>query len=202
MAAFRVWWRACRHLQHRGYIYVWANICFVLTAIPIVTAPAGFAGLVKLCDAALRGERADLNTFWQGARDHLTRATLLGLITLAVLVVNATNLSAYAEPTLPGGALRAIWLGAIVFWLALMMYLWPIYYALEEPSVIGALRNAALMILLNPVYTLLNLAGIGALAGLSMALPPFALLLAFSFSALVSTVAARDRLAAAGHHAS
>lgn len=143
------------------------RFAFVLTAIPIVTAPAGFAGLVKLSDAALRDERADLNTFWQGARENLARGTLLGLITLAVLVVNATNLSAYAEP-----------------------------------SAIGALRNAALMFLLNPVYTLFNLAGIVALAGLSIALPPFALLLAFSFSAIVSTAAARDRLAAAGHHTS
>ena len=199
MAAFRVWWRACRHLQHRGYIYVWANICFVLTAIPIVTAPAGFAGLVKLSDAALRGERADLNTFWQGLRENLARGTLLGLITLAVLVVNATNLSAYAEPTLLGCALRTIWLGAIVVWLALMMYLWPGYYALEKPSVIGALRNAALMLVLNPVFTAFNIAGLALVALLSIVVPPFALLLAFSFSAIVSTVAARDRLAAAGH---
>ncbi len=201
MAAFKVWWRACRHLQHRGYIYVWANICFVLIALPIVTAPAGFAGLVKLSDASLRSERADLNTFFQGVRENLAWGTLLGLITLAVLVVNATNLSAYAEPTLRGGALRTIWLGAIVFWLALMMYLWPIYYALEQPSVIGALRNAALMIALNPIFTLFNIAGYVALAGLSIALPPFALLLAFAFAAIVSTVAARDRLAAASHHA-
>ena len=198
MAVFRVWRRACRHLQHRGYIYVWANICFVLTAIPIVTAPAGFAGLVKLSDAALHGERADLNTFWQGLRENLARGALLGLITLAVLVVNATNLSAYAEPTLLGGALRAIWLGAIVFWMALMMYLWPSYYALEKPSVIGALRNAALMLALNPVFTAFNIAGLGLVALLSIVVPPFALLLAFSFSAIVSTVAARDRLAAAG----
>ena len=97
-----------------------------------------------------------------------------------------------------GGALRAIWLGAIVFWMALMMYLWPSYYALEKPSVIGALRNAALMLALNPVFTAFNIAGLGLVALLSIVVPPFALLLAFSFSAIVSTVAARDRLAAAG----
>ena len=197
MAAFRVWWRACRHLQHRGYVYIWANLCFVLVAIPIVTAPAGFAGLVKLSRAALRGERADLNTFWRGARENLGRGTLLGVVTLLVVIVNASNLSAYAEPSLASGAIRTIWLGAILVWLALLMYLWPIYYAMEAPGVLGALRNAALMIVLNPVFTLLNMAGFVALAGLSIALPPFALLLAFAVAAIVSATAVSDRLASA-----
>ncbi len=197
MSVLSVWWRACRHLHLRGYIYVWASICFVLTALPIVTAPAGFAGLVALSRAALRGERADLNIFWQAARENLGRGALLGVISLLVVTVNVSNLSAYAEPTVLSGAMRTIWLGAMLFWVALMFYCWPIYYAMERPSVKGALRNAALMILLNPVFTLLHLAGLALLAALSLAIPPFALLLAPAVAAIVSASAVRDRLAGA-----
>ena len=62
MAALGIWWRAWLHLRERGYVYIWANLCFVVVALSIVTVPAGFAGLAKLSRALQRGERADLNT--------------------------------------------------------------------------------------------------------------------------------------------
>jgi len=167
--------------------------------LPVITAPAGFAGLVKLSRAAYRGEHADLNIFWCGVRKNLRRGTILGIISLLVVVVNVSNLNTYAEPTLFSSAIRTIWLGAILVWFALMFYLWPIYYEMNQPSILGALCNAALMIVLNPIFTLIHLAGLVAIVVISMAVPPFSLLLGFAFVAILSTQAVFDRLTAAGY---
>ena len=198
MEALRVWWRAWRHLRHRGYIYIWANLCFVIIALPIVTAPAGFAGLVKLSRALQRGERADLNTYWSGLRENLGRGTLLGIATLAILVVNISNLLSYEVGTTLDVSLRLIWSAAIAFWLALMFYFWPMYYAMTTPTTADALRNALLMAARHPVFTMIHVAGLAALALLSSILPFLSLLLTFAFAAIVSAYAVDDCLAKAG----
>ena len=186
MTALRVWARAWRHLRHRGYVYIWANLCFVVVALPILTAPAGFAGLVKLSRALQRGERADLNTFWAGVRENLGRGVVLGIMTLAVLIVNLSNLAVYEVSTSLDVSLRSAWLLAIALWLMLMIYFWPIYYAMERPTTIGALRNALLLVLRHPAFTLFHVLGLAALGALSLILPFLAALLTFSFAAILS----------------
>ncbi len=198
MGALRVWWRAWRHLRHRGYIYIWANLCFVIVALPIITAPAGFAGLVKLSRALQQGERADLNTYWAGLRENLGRGTLLGIATVAILFVNISNLVAYEVSTILDVGLRVVWIGAIWLWLTLMFYFWPLYYALESPSTAGALRNALLMTARHPVFTLIHFAALAALALLSSILPFLSVLLTFAVAAIVSAYAVADCLAKAG----
>ncbi|MDE2952750.1 MAG: DUF624 domain-containing protein [Chloroflexota bacterium] len=198
MFALKIWWRACRHLQHRGYIYIWANLCFVITALPIVTAPAGFAGLVKLSRALQRGERADLNTFWSGVRENLGRGSVLGALTLLILIINGSNLIAYAPVSVMDLSLHIVWIAAIALWLALMFYFWPVYYAMEKPTTIGVLRNALLVILRHPASTLIHGIGLIALGILSLILPFLALLLTCSFAAILSTGAVLSCLAKAG----
>ena len=199
MDAFRIWRRAGRHLQHRGYVYIWANLCFVIVALPIVTAPAGFAGLVKLSRALQRGERADLNTFWSGVRENLGRGAALGFMTLAILMVNISNLAAYEVRTSLDVSLRVIWLAAIWLWPTLMFYYWPLYYAMATPTTVGVLRNSLVIVLRHPRSTLIHTIALIALGILSLILPFLALLLTFSFAAILSTRAVADCLAAADY---
>ena len=198
MDALRIWWRACRHMQHRGYVYIWANFCFVIVALPIVTAPAGFAGLVKLSRALQQGECADLNTFWAGVRENLVRGTFLGALTLAVLIVNMSNLATNEVSTSLDVSLRIIWAAAIGLWLALMFYFWPIFYGMESPTTVSVLRNALLLILRHPAFTLIHAIGMLALGVLSLILPFLPILLTFSFAATLGTYAVSDCLASAG----
>jgi len=199
MTALRVWSRAWRHLRHRGYVYIWANLCFVVVALPIVTAPAGFAGLVKLSRALQRGERADLNTFWAGVRENLGRGIVLGILTLAILVVNLSNLTVYKVSTGLDVSLRIAWISAIALWLMLMFYFWPIYYAMERPTTVGVLRNALLLVLRHPAFALIHALGLAALGALSLTLPFLVALLTFAFAAILSTQAVMHCLAEAGY---
>lgn len=199
MAVLKVWWWSFRHLEHRGYVYVWANLCFILTLIPIVTAPAGFAGLVKVSHAAALDRHADLNTFWEGVRENLWRGMLLGAMTVVILIVNVSNLANYRIENAIDIVFRFVWFGAIALWLMMMIYVWPIYYEMRKPTLIGALRNAALMVLLNPGFTLVFATGMLLLMGLSVFLPPVAFLLTFAFAAILGTYAVFNRLIAAGY---
>ncbi len=202
MAALKVWWRAWGHLRHRGYVSIWANLCFVVVALPVVTAPAAFAGLVKLSRAQIQGERADLHTFWQGARENLGRGIVLGCLTVAILIINGSNLIACAAVDSWGFSLRMVWMAAIALWLALMFYFWPLYYAMESPTTLGVLRNAMLMILRHPAFTAIHGIGMAALGILSLILPFLAALLSFAFAAILSAHAVSDCLAKAGCPAS
>ncbi len=202
MGALKTWWRAGRHLQHRGYVYIWANLCFVVIALPIITAPAGFAGLVKLSQALQRGERADLNTFWSGLRENLGRGSVLGILTILVLIVNGGNLIAYEAVSTIDVSLRIVWIAAIALWLMLMFYFWSLYYAMEAPTTINVLRNATLLILRHPAATLVHVIGLVTLGVLTLILPFLGVLLTFSFAAILSTRAVFDCLAEAGYSAS
>ncbi len=201
MMAIMVWWRSFRHLEHRGYIYVWANLCFLLLLLPIVTAPTGFAGLVKMSRTAHLSRQSNLNIFWQGVRENFWRGTFLGIVTVSILIINISNLYAYTATTPIEVVLRYTWFGAIIFWLMIMLYFWPLYYEMRSPSILGALQNAALMILLNPGFTLLIWVGVLLWVGLSVIVPPLGMLLTFSMLSILSTRAVFNRLIASGHDA-
>jgi uncharacterized membrane protein YesL len=146
---------ALRHLNQRGYIYIWANFLCVVCSLPIVTAPAAWAGLVKMSYLAHTGPRADLNDFWDGFRENLRNSVILTLLSLLIYGINLTNLTSYSGQTgVFYDLMRVVWIGAMLLWSGVMVYLYPIYYHMERPTLRGALRNALLMIVLHPFFSL------------------------------------------------
>lgn len=200
MDALRIWGRAFGHLNQRGYIYIWGNLWCVILSLPIITAPAAWAGLIKMTCRAYATPAADLNDFWSGFRENLRRGLVVGLLNLAIIGVNLANLFAYGGQTDTfASLLRLVWIMALLVWFALQAYLWPIFYEMEQPSVLGALRNAAIMIYLNPLFTgILWLVALPILV-LSSYVVALWILLTISLLAIVSVGAVFDRLQRAGH---
>jgi uncharacterized membrane protein YesL len=197
--ALRAWWRGLRHLNHRGYIYIWADVLWFVLSLPVITAPAAWAGLIKMSRQAYTQPTADLHDFWEGFRENLGRGAVVAVANLLFIGVNIVNLVVYQEQNTPiAMALRGVWLLALVAWAAVQMYLWPLLYELQQPSLLGALRNAAVMALLNPLFTLTLLAGVALVAVISTVLVAAWPLLTGGLLASVITFAVLDRLAAAG----
>jgi uncharacterized membrane protein YesL len=197
--ALRTWWRGLRHLNHRGYVYIWANIVWFLLSLPIITAPAAWAGLINLSRKAYTQPTADLRDFWEGFRENLGRGAVMAAASVLFIGINIVNLLAYRDQNTPAALiLRGVWLLALVAWAAVQMYFWPLLYELQQPSLPGALRNAAVMALLNPIYTLTLLVGIVLVAVVSAVLVAAWPLLTGGLLASVITCAVFDRLAAAG----
>lgn len=192
--------RGLQHLQYRGYQYIWANVLWIALSLPIITAPGAWAGLVRFSYYAQRQPTVSFDEFWQGFRENLKRGMVIGILNVVIVFVNVANLYAYQYETGAGAvALRVVWLFALFGWFAIQLYVWPLLYAMEQPNLKGAYRNAGVMILLNPLFTLGVWFVCAVVAVLSIAFPVAWLLLTGSALAAIANTAVQNRLRAAGY---
>ena len=199
LAALSLCRRTISHLNHRGYIYVWANILWFLLTLPIITAPAAWAGLIYLSRQAHLNRTATLDDFWTGFRMNLWRGVFMALLNILVIGINLFNIGTYATATdFTSLILRNIWWLTLVIWIVVQFYMWPLFYELKQPSLRGALRNAFVMALLNPLFSIMLVIIIALLVALSTVLFPAWVVLTGSALAALSTGAVLDRLIKAG----
>lgn len=195
LAAFRLAWRAVQHLNARGYIYIWGNLLWVVASLPILTLPAAWFGLVRLSQAAQDDPGVTLSEFFTGFRENLWRGVVLALLNLLIISVNLSNLIVYQQAA--GGwaaVLRVVWVLALLLWFSIQFYAIPLLSHMESPTLWGALRNGAVMVALNPLFTLGLWAVIIPIILLSTILTASWLLLTGSVLAALTSMAVKDRL--------
>jgi uncharacterized membrane protein YesL len=202
LAGLLAWWRGLRHLEHRGYIYIWGNFWWFLLSLPIITAPAAWAGLMHLGYAAHHSPGVNLEAFWEGFRANFRSS--LALVALNILVVGVNLVNLWGTQGQNGwliDLLRGLWLLVLAIWFTVQFYLWPVFYAMEHPTLWGAMRNAGVMIMLNPLFTFSLWIGIALILIVSTVFfVPWVLLTGGTLAAVANS-AVMDRLAAAGYPA-
>ena len=154
LAGFQVLWHAFKDVRLKGYTYIWANIAFVVCSLPVITLPAAYRALMRVgYNAQASPHETDISAFWDTFREYFKQSLGWGLAHLVFGVVNITNLLAYqsTEGLLFAG-LRVIWLGSTFVWIGVLLYTWTLYDEMESPSLIGATRNALVMVLQNPFF--------------------------------------------------
>jgi hypothetical protein len=191
--------RGLRHLNNRGYIYVWANVVWALLTLLVVTAPAAWAGLALMSHRLHRQPIAGLDDFWQGFRENLKRTLPLAILNLLLVVMTFSNLIAYAGQDGIGVIiLRWVWVLSLVVAFAVQYFAWCFYYAMEQPTFIGALKNAAVMMLSYPFFSIGVLLVVFIIMSISTVLGAGWLLIGGSALAAIATSAVQDRLRVAG----
>ncbi len=199
IAGLRAGIRGLAHLGRRSYLYVWANLFWVFFTLLIVTAPAAWAGLVRLGFVAHREPLVTLDDFWRGFRETWRISIVLAPVNAVALVVTISNLISYAPETGLGFViLRIIWLGSLLLWLICQYFAWVFYFAMERPSFRGALRNAGVMILSNPLFTLGLLLVLFVVMTICTILPAAWFLIGGAAMSAIANSAVQDRLRAAG----
>lgn len=193
----RAAWRGLSNFRLAGYSYIWTNLAFVALCLPVITAPAAYSALMRVGHLAHTSPPdADLAAFWETFRANLRRALPWGLGNALFAVINFNNLIAYAPFSSPLVlALETLWIVAAVVWLGMLLYTWPIYYEMQQPTVRGAMRNALVMVLQNPLFTLALLVVIALLAAISTLLVAAWLLLTWGAISAIANAAVLDRLA-------
>lgn len=193
----RAAWRGLSNFRLAGYSYIWTNLAFVALCLPVITAPAAYSALMRVGHLAHTSPPdADLAAFWETFRANLRRALPWGLGNALFAVINFNNLIAYAPFSSPLVlALETLWIVAAVVWLGMLLYTWPIYYEMQQPTVRGAMRNALVMVLQNPLFTLVLLIVIALLAAISTLLVAAWLLLTWGAISAIANAAVLDRLA-------
>ncbi len=155
-AALQVVWQALRDLNIRGYAYIWSNFLFVVLCIPVITAPAAFSALMYTGYVGhTKSFESELESFWGAFKQHWLRAFFWGLGHLVFALIHLTNILFYAGPdSVLTSILRTFWALITVIWVGTIFYTWPIYYSMKTPSLLGATRNAIIMVLQNPIFTM------------------------------------------------
>jgi uncharacterized membrane protein YesL len=138
-------------------------------------------------------------TVWEGFKQHFRRGLVVALLNAVILIVNGSNLIAYQNLNDAFGlGLRWFWLLAILIWLMLQFYAWPLLIEMPQPDLRVAFRNAAIMMLRHPGFTLVQ--GLAALLimVISTLLIGAWFLIGGGLLASISVAAVRSRLEAAG----
>lgn len=182
-------------LRIQGYTYIWANMAFVVLSLPLVTAPAALSALFRVSYVArTEAHEADLALFWECFRANVFKTLPWGILHAGFFIVNFTNLIAYQNTSGIFQVFRLIWISAAFVWFATFLYTWPIYYEMREPSLIGATRNALIMILQNPLFTLTILAGVLLMAVVSTVFIAAWVVLTWGAISAIATAAVLNRL--------
>ncbi len=193
----RATWHGLRNFQHRGYSYIWTNLAFVALSLPVITLPAAFSALMYVGHLAHTDpSEADLAAFWAAFKANFWRALGWGAANALFALINFTNVIAYARIDTPlVAALEAIWIVAAVIWLGMLFFTWPIYYEMAAPGVLGAMRNALVMVLQNPLFTITIVLVLIVIGVLSTVLVASWLLLTCGVFAAIANAAVLNRLA-------
>jgi uncharacterized membrane protein YesL len=200
IGALRVVWRGIVQFERYAWLYILANILSIALSLPIITIPAAYAGLSRLSHTAQTGQTTTIGEFWAGFRAALGRGIIVGILNVVVIGILIVNFLTYRNQTgLLYIALRAIWVIILIGWFGVQLYLWPMLDEMEPPTLTAGFRNAALMVSLNPMFSLTLLAIVGLLAVISTALALPWLLVTSSLLACISNAAVLDRLALVRH---
>jgi uncharacterized membrane protein YesL len=170
------------------------NVVTIVLSIPIITAPAAYAGLCHFSYTVQTNLTASFSDYWEGVRANLRHGLLIGVANVLIFGMLWSNWIYYANQTgtvLIG--LRIIWLTIFVVVIGVEFYLWPILEEMEHPNLHEGIRNALVMLLTNLGFSALLVIVVLLLLAISIVTAVPMLLIAPSLIACVSTAAVLDR---------
>jgi protein-S-isoprenylcysteine O-methyltransferase Ste14 len=178
MKAFWIMGRVIKGAYEELFLIVGLSIAWWAGTLLIVTAPMATAGIQKAGNRIANYKRVDFGYFWEGARTHMGRNVLLYLLLLLAPPLMAFSVSFYFD--------RQGWivtLGVVMMWMLLValmagQYCYPLFWQQNEPSLKLVLRNALVLAVRHPLYSVLMLLFQLLLAAISVVLVvPLVLLL-------------------------
>lgn len=195
MLGIRAFWLALKGLWEEFFPMTAAALAGFLLLLPVVTSPLAFAGHYALADEIADEKSVSWRTWWAGARRYWRQSTIwLGLYVVMVVLL-VTNLRFYARLGVSWAPLlQGVWLTLFLLWVAVNLFVMPLYLLQTDRRLRLAYRNAALLTVSDPLTTVVLLALLGFLFILlnQIALP--LLLLLPPFIALLGAVTVRLRL--------
>ena len=189
---FRVFWEAVKDLWEELLILILMNIVTLLLLIPVITFPPALAGLWNVANRVADGRAVHWNDYFEGFRRYFWKAWGLALLNILVAVVVSTNIYFYApgnapfeiSPTL-GLGIRALFLGMAFLWLITQIYPMALLLEQEDQRLRVSLRNAAVLVITNPGFTLVLALLLLTMAVISVLLPVLWLVITLALFAVV-----------------
>lgn len=172
----------------------------ILVPVSLVLAlplPIVSGGLCFVANQVTRGVAVNWATWGAGVRRYWKKSLLVALINGAVLLLIGTNLRFYGV-VLQGAWTNfalSVWLVVGLYWLLAQIYWFPMILELESERVLLALRNALMMVVITPGFSLSMGMILVVLSAVSILLTVPALFVLAPLVMLISNHATRSRLA-------
>lgn len=209
MGPFRTFWQACRDLFDELFGMIAANILWVLISMPLLSvafalfisdnpiiagivallgvltlAPAS-TGLTLIAQRVTEGRTFSWRMFFDGFRElRVISWQVYGLWMLGLILI-LVNFGFYGQiDSAIGAFLTVLFLYILLIWFSLLIYLGPLTVLQEDRRVRTVWRNAAILALGRPIYTLLTTLLMAIIGGLSTLIPLLLLLLTPAFFAV------------------
>jgi uncharacterized membrane protein YesL len=209
MGAFRVFWQAGRDLFDELFALMLANLLWLLISGPLLGVAVGLfignnpilaaivallavlpmapanAGLTLIAERVSEGRSFSWRLFFEGFRAPRVFAWQIYGLWMLGLILILVNLGFYGDVASPVGAfLSVLFLYILLLWFALLIYLGPLSVLQTDRRVRTVWRNAAVLTLGRPIFTLLTALLMALLAALSVWVPLLLLLFTASFFAV------------------
>jgi len=193
MTALKAFWQSIKSLYEDLLLLASVGLVWWVGTVLIVPGPAVTAGLALIAYRIVHEERVNFSIFWEETKSSLGKGWKLAGVNLLALILIATNIVFYWRFE---GWVRYVvvaWVYIALLWLAMQLFLFPLLYEMEKPRLTWLLRNAALMPMFRPGYTLLTLILCLLVTALSIAVP---FLLITVWPSLLALVGARTTASA------
>lgn len=192
MKAFRVMGRTLKATWEELFLCVSASLVWWAGTLTLVFAGPVTLGLHTVANRAANYRRTSMEFFWESARGRAGRAWLAYAVLLALLAGILGNIYFYL--VMAGGRTWSfmagvVWAWVLVFFVMVAQYVFPLLCQQDKPDLLTALRNAGLLAIRSPLYSLLSAAFQLALLALSIFLLLPILLLTPAMLALAANFA-------------
>ncbi len=156
-----VLWEAMKNFWDELFLLMLMNVVTVLLSVPVLTFPPALAGLWNVANRAARGRAIHWRDYWDGLRRYAWLAWRLALLNLLVTLVLLTNLRFYTPGIAPFDLhpTLSVWIRGVVLcllflWSLVQIYPLALLLEQEDRRLRVALRNAGVLFVTNPLFTL------------------------------------------------
>lgn len=138
----------------------WANqvlvsLAMILASLTIVLLPPALFGVYQETLDLVHNTRTGIGGWWKGFKQYFLKSLLWGLVNLIVALVLLTNLWFYYYSQVNAAPILVIvTIIMLIFWLVWQFYSLACFFLQEQASLKLAWKNGFIVILKNPLYTL------------------------------------------------
>jgi uncharacterized membrane protein YesL len=185
---FSVLFSSFKDFYDELFLFVIINLLCFLLSIPLVTLAPAWAGVYYVTNHLAHGRyRTEWRDFFVGFRQYFAKSWQVLLADLFLLLLIVSNISFYTS--MPNQILRLVsilWWYVLAFWLALQIYLFPLLMEQEDKRLLLIFRNAIVLTLQHPFFTIAFLLAILLVLVISVALTVSIVMLSISLIAFLS----------------
>jgi uncharacterized membrane protein YesL len=196
-AALSVFWRSLQYWGDEIVLLMQMNAAWVVANLLIIPGPPATAAMMVVTNRIAHGELVSWRVAREAFRRYFWKAWGWGAINLVVVGMLVYNLSFYQKQVsgVTWTVVQVAWAAVLLIWGTVQFYWFPLLLEMPGNPLIPSLQNAAKMILLNPLFTLVLVVLTLLLVALGVGLVVPATLMLTSILALIANHATLDRLA-------